>query len=338
MQESGESVQKPPYADLTPETVLAAVDSFGARTSGTLLALNSYENRVYQVGLEDGGFIVAKFYRPGRWTDAQIDEEQTFTRELAEREIPVVAPLADEDGRTLFVHAGYRYAVFPRRGGRAPELDDPEHLRRLGRVIGRIHAVGSINAFEHRPSLDVASFGHASYHYLAEHGFVPAEVSHNIAQAAERVLELVEDAFAAVGPVRRLRLHGDCHPGNILWTDQGPHFVDLDDARMGPAIQDLWMLVSGTAEAMGAQMRTILDGYREFFEFDPLELRLVEPLRALRILHYAAWLARRWHDPAFPRHFPWFNTPRYWEEQLNTLRELAERLVDPGCEIIVKTL
>jgi len=338
LEDPDEPIHKPPYADLTPDVVLEAVDSLGRRTSGTLLALNSYENRVYQVGLEDGGFVVAKFYRPGRWTDEQIHEEHAFTRELAEREIPVVAPLASDDGRTLFVHAGYRYAVFPRRGGRAPELDDPEHLRWLGRFLGRIHAVGAIKAFEHRPTLDVASFGHASYRYLTEHGFVPAEVSHNFGQAAEQVLALVEDAFAAVGPLRRLRLLGDCHPGNILWTEQGPHFVDLDDARMGPAVQDLWMLISGSPEAMGLQMRAILDGYREFFEFDPLELRLIEPLRALRILHYAAWLARRWHDPAFPRHFPWFNTPRYWEEQLNTLRELAERLLDPACEITVKSL
>ena len=330
--------RQPPYADLTPETVLDAVEAFGVRASGTLLALNSYENRVYQVGLDEGGFLIAKFYRPGRWTDEQIHEEHGFTRELAEREIPVVAPLADDQGRSLFVHGGYRYALFPRRGGRAPELDDPDHLRRLGRFIGRIHAVGAVRPFEHRPTLDVASFGHASLRYLMEHGFVPHELAHNFALAAGQVLDLVETAFGAAGPVRRLRLHGDCHPGNILWTEQGPHFVDLDDARMGPAVQDLWMLLSGDTHEMEGQLRPILEGYGEFFDFDPVELRLIEPLRALRILHYAAWLARRWHDPAFPQHFPWFNTPRYWEEQLNTLRELAERLGDPGCEVSMKGL
>ena len=328
----------PPYAELTPETVLEAVEVLGGRASGTLLALNSYENRVYQVGLDDGDFLVAKFYRPGRWSDDQILEEHAFSLELAEHEIPVVAPLADSKGRRLFVHGGYRYALFPRRGGRAPELDDPEHLRWLGRFIGRIHAVGAVRAFQHRPTLDLASFGHASLRYLTEHGFVPSELAHNFTLAAEQVLERVEAGFDAAGPVRRLRLHGDCHPGNILWTERGPHFVDLDDARMGPAVQDLWMLLSGSAEEMGLQMRSVMEGYREFYDFDPIELRLIEPLRALRILHYSAWLARRWHDPAFPQHFPWFNTPRYWEEQLNTLRELTERLDDPGCEISMRAL
>lgn len=319
----------PPYEGLTPDTVLDAVEQLGLETTGALLALNSYENRVYQVATEDAGVVVAKFYRPGRWPDAAIQEEHSFSQELAAAEIPVVTPLPGSGGETLFEFHGFRYAVFPRRGGRAPELSDPEHLRWVGRSIGRMHAVGAIRRFEHRPRLDVTSFGTEPYHYLLDHGFIPSELAHNYRGAAEQVLDLTAAAFDAIGPVRSLRLHGDCHPGNILWTEQGPHFVDLDDARMGPAIQDLWMLLSGNGAEMEVQLGVVLEGYRDFFDFEPIEAQLIEPLRALRLIHYAAWLARRWSDPAFPHHFPWFNTPRYWEEQLYVLREQIERLERP---------
>lgn len=326
-----------PYARLTPDVVLDAVEQFGLPPSGTLLALNSYENRVYQIGLEAGGFVVAKFYRPQRWADAAILEEHAFSLMLAGEELPVVAPLtsplpsADDtaQARTLFEQAGFRYAVYPRRGGRAPELDDPEHLRWLGRLLGRMHALGAVRPFVHRVQLDVAGYGEAPYRFLREHDFIPGELAHNYCQAAEEVLALTGEAFEAFGPLRRLRLHGDCHPGNILWTPEGPHFVDLDDACMGPAVQDLWMLLSGTPVEMTRQLAWVLAGYREFNDFDPLETMLIEPLRALRIIHYSGWLARRWDDPAFPHHFPWFNTPRYWEEQLYTLRDQVERLRDP---------
>jgi Ser/Thr protein kinase RdoA (MazF antagonist) len=318
-----------PYADLTPDLILDAIDGAGHVTSGSLLALNSYENRVYQVGLTEGGFLVAKFYRPGRWDDATILEEHEFALELAAQEIPVVAPLANGAGQTLHHFHGHRFALYPRRGGRAPELDDPEHLRWLGRMLGRMHSVGSLHPFQHRPSLNIQSFGHDAMAFVLEQGFVPAELSHNYRQACEVLLEQVATSFDMVDPYRRLRLHGDCHPGNILWTDSGPHFVDLDDCMTGPAVQDLWMLLSGTRDDMRRQLDVLLEGYNTFFEFDLTELILIEALRALRLLHYSAWLARRWHDPAFPQAFPWFNTPRYWEDQLNTLREQAERLDAP---------
>ena len=315
-----------PYADLTPDLILDAIDQAGFPTSGSLLALNSYENRVYQVGLDDGSFLVAKFYRPGRWSDATILEEHDFSLELAAQEIPVVAPLADTTGQTLRHYQGHRFALYPRRGGRSPELDDPEHLRWLGRMLGRMHSVGAQQQFQHRPTLNIQSFGQDAMTFVLEQGFVPAELSHNFRLAGEVLLEQITNSFEIVGPYRTLRLHGDCHPGNILWTEAGPHFVDLDDCMNGPAIQDLWMLLSGTRDDMRRQLTVLLEGYQTFFEFDPIELVLLEALRALRLLHYCAWLARRWHDPAFPQAFPWFNTPRYWEEQLNTLREQAERL------------
>jgi len=318
-----------PYADLTPDLILDAIDQTGFPTSGSLLALNSYENRVYQVGMMDGSFLVAKFYRPGRWDDATIQEEHDFSRELAAEEIPVVAPLNDDAGQTLRHYEGYRFALYPRHGGRAPELDDPEHLRWLGRTLGRIHAIGSSTLFQHRPTLNIQTFGHDAVEFLLEREFIPAELVHNYQLAADTVLQLVENAFEVTGPYRRLRLHGDCHPGNILWTEAGPHFVDLDDCLNGPAVQDLWMLLSGNQNDMVRQLKFLLEGYNTFFDFDPLELHLLEALRALRLLHYSAWLARRWHDPAFPQAFPWFNTPRYWEDQLTTLREQAERLQSP---------
>ena len=322
-----------PYADLTPDLILDAIDLTGFITSGSLLALNSYENRVYQVGIEDGGFLVAKFYRPGRWDDATIQEEHDFSLELAAEEIPVVAPFTDDTGQTLHHYEGYRFALYPRHGGRAPELDDPEHLRWLGRMLGRIHAIGSSRLFQHRPSLNIQTFGHDAVRFVLEKEFVPAELGHNYQLAANTMLQQVENAFEVVGPYRRLRLHGDCHPGNILWTEAGPHFVDLDDCLIGPAVQDLWMLLSGSQNDMVGQLKFLLEGYKTFYDFDPLELNLLEALRALRLLNYSAWLARRWNDPAFPLAFPWFNTPRYWEDQLNTLREQAERLQLPPLKI-----
>lgn len=316
-----------PYANLTPALILDAVEAAGFQPSGALLALNSYENRVYQVGLDAGGFLVTKIYRPGRWSDAGILEEHAFADELAALEIPVVAPLVLSDQQTLLHHGGYRLAFYPRRGGRPPELDDPEHLRWLGRTLGRIHACGRQRLFQHRPRLSVELLGTGPYSYLMEHDFVPAELAHNYRQAAESLLDGITAIWSEVMDwVEPLRLHGDCHPGNILWTDQGPHFVDLDDCMSGPAVQDLWMLLSGERDEMTRQLALLLEGYQQFADFNALELRLVEALRGLRLIHYSGWLARRWHDPAFPMHFPWFNTPRYWEEQLNILREQCERL------------
>jgi Ser/Thr protein kinase RdoA (MazF antagonist) len=303
------------YAALTPEVVLDACDGSGLRADGRLLPLNSYENRVYQVWLDDGSARVLKFYRPGRWTAEQIGEEHAFARELAAREIPVVAP--SHTG----VHAGFSFALYPRRGGRAPNLDDPKVLEWIGRFIGRIHAVGASAPFEFRPSLNIDTFGREPRAYLLDHNFVPADLLEAWKAATEQAIAGVERCFTLSGAVGTIRLHGDCHPGNILWTQDGPHFVDLDDARRGPAMQDLWMLLSGDRAAMSRQLSHVLAGYEDFAALDRRELHLVEALRTLRLLHYSAWLARRWDDPAFPAAFPWFNTQRYWQDRILELRE-----------------
>lgn len=318
--------QAHPYERLTPDTVLDAVESLGFRCDGRMLALNSYENRVYQVGIEDGAPLVAKFYRPERWSDEAIYEEHDFSFELAEREIPVVAPLRDEQGESLHRFAQFRFALFPRRGGRWPELDDPDNRLWLGRFLGRIHAVGAIRPFAHRPTLTIEEFGDEAYQWLLTHGFIPAYLELSYRTLLEDILKQVRVCFERAGTFTAIRLHGDCHPGNILWTDSGPHFVDLDDSRMGPAVQDLWMLLSGDRREMTEQLSDLLEGYEEFHPFRLAELQLIEPLRTLRMIHYAAWLARRWDDPAFPQAFPWFNTSRYWEEQVLALREQAAKL------------
>ncbi len=316
------------YANLTPDTVLDALDGVGFRGNGRLLALNSYENRVYQVWMEDGPPVVTKFYRPGRWSTAAILEEHAFTAELGEREIPVVAAMT-VDGRTLHEHHEFRFAVFPRRGGRAPEFDDPKTLEWMGRFIGRIHAVGAIQPFCDRPSLDLASFGEEPRDYLLTNGFLPAALADAWKGVAQLALDGIGRCYDRAGDVRSLRLHGDCHAGNVLWTDDGPHFVDFDDCRTGPAVQDLWMLLSGDRPAMQGQLTDVLAGYEDFCEFDPRELNLVEALRTLRMIHYAAWIARRWDDPAFPAAFPWFGSQRYWQDQILDLREQVARLDEP---------
>ena len=332
-----------PYTGLTPDCVLDALDSIGLRGDGRLLGLNSYENRVYQIWLEEGqgltlgpgaasAVVVAKFYRPGRWSDEQIAEEHEFVRELAERELPVVAPLA-QGGKTLHQFGGYRFAVYPKRGGRAPELEDRETLEWMGRFIGRIHAVGALARFSARPALDLESFGTEPRDYLLAHGFIPPDLAAAWASVAAQALDGVRRCYERAGAVKSLRLHGDCHAGNVLWTDSaeahGPHFVDFDDARMGPAVQDLWMLLSGERAAMVRQLADVLAGYEDFHEFDARELQLVEALRTLRLIHYSAWIARRWDDPAFPAAFPWFNTQRYWQDRILELREQIALMDEP---------
>ena len=312
----------PPYQSLTPECILDAIETCGYRCDGRLSTLNSYENRVYQIGLDDGGSIVSKFYRPGRWSDEAIGEEHAFALELAAREIPVVAPIAVA-GRTLHGHAGFRFALYPRRGGRSPELEDSEVLRRLGRFIGRIHAIGAGAPFRHRPALDIESFGFEPSRFVLEQGFVPEDLRATYRSVVDDVLERVQRCFERAGDWRPIRLHGDCHAGNILWTDDGPHFVDLDDARTGPAVQDLWMCLAGDRSETETQFAALGAGYCEFMDFNPAELWLVEALRTLRLTHYAGWLARRWDDPAFPASFPFFNTQRYWQDHILALREQA---------------
>jgi Ser/Thr protein kinase RdoA (MazF antagonist) len=304
-----------PYAALTPEVVLDALAALGLRPDGRLLALSSYENRVYQVWLEDETAVVAKFYRPARWSDAQIDEEHAFARELAEREIPVVAPI--HKGK----FADFTFAVYPRRGGRTPEFDNTKVLEWIGRFLGRIHAVGSTRPFTHRESLNPQTFGREPRAYLLKGDFVPADLLEAWKVVTDQALQMVDSCYQRAGDVKSIRLHGDCHAGNVLWTEDGPHFVDLDDARMGPAMQDLWMLLSGDRAAMSRQLHDVLTGYEQFMEFDRTQLNLLEALRTLRLIHYSAWIARRWDDPAFPAAFPWFNTQRYWQDRILELRE-----------------
>jgi len=308
-------VDEHPYSQLTPDRVLDAIEAAGLRPDGRQLGLNSYENRVYQVWLDDGTVVVAKFYRPGRWTDAQIDEEHAFAHELAGREIPVVAPIHS------IRFAPFRVAIYPRRGGRTPELGDPKTLEWIGRFMARIHSVGATKKFEVRESLGPKNFGHEPRAFILQQNLLPGELLASWQAVTEQALAGVERCFGFAGDVKHIRLHGDCHPGNILWTDAGPHFVDLDDSRMGPAIQDLWMLLSGDRAAMSIQLRHVLAGYQDFAELDRRELHLVEALRTLRLIHYSAWIARRWDDPAFPAAFPWFNTQRYWQDRILELRE-----------------
>ncbi|MCH8180646.1 MAG: serine/threonine protein kinase [Proteobacteria bacterium] len=334
-----------PYHDLTPELTLDALEAFGQRVDGRLLALNSYENRVFQVGLDDGGFVVAKFYRPGRWSDAQILEEHAFAQELADAEVPAVPPLAlrvdaaspharDPQTRacgqpsTLGHFRGHRLSVSPRRGGRSPELEDPEVLRWLGRFLARLHAVGARRPFAHRLRLDVDTTGRQARQWLMDADAIPLDQRSAWLSVSAQALDLAQAAFERLNGVRWRRTHGDCHPGNVLWTPEGPHFVDLDDACMAPAVQDLWMLVSGDPQEQRSQLHALLDGYESVADFDWQELALIEPLRTLRLIHHSAWLARRWSDPAFPAAFPWFDSGSYWGQQTGLLRQQIDLMSD----------
>jgi Ser/Thr protein kinase RdoA (MazF antagonist) len=317
-----------PYANLDPNIILSAVESVGFTCSGSFLALNSYENRVYQVGIEDAPPMIAKFYRPNRWSNEAILEEHQFSLELTEHEIPIVAPWMSESNQTLHHFHEFRFALFPRWGGRALELDRLEQLEWMGRFIGRMHAISACKKFQHRSALNVQTHGYSPYHYLIKHDFIPAFLKEKYCQTAEAVLKKIEDCFQRAGNIQTIRLHGDIHAGNILWNDEGPHIVDLDDCVMGPAVQDIWMLLSGNATQVSIELEHILRGYREFHDFYSNELILIEALRTLRMLQYSAWLASRWEDPAFPRSFPWFGTPHYWQEQWQNLSEQLLLLED----------
>ena len=321
-----------PFQRLTPSLVMDAVESQGYRCDSRIFALNSYENRVYQVGIDDALPLIAKFYRPECWSEQQILEEHSFCFELVEHELPIVAPLKNADGISLFHYDGFYFALYPRQGGHAPEFDNLDNLKILGRLLGRIHGTGAVTPFTHRPTLDRQSFGTNSVRLIEEH-FIPPEYRASYTAVTGQLLEAIDTILAEVGPVRIIRTHGDCHAGNILWRDNAPHFVDFDDARMAPAVQDLWMMFSGERQRQLAQLDSLLEGYREFNDFDPRELRLIEPLRTLRMLHYSAWLARRWGDPLFPHTFFWFNTTRYWGEHILELREQLAALCEPALEI-----
>ena len=317
-----------PFDALDPDAVFAAAESIGLEPSGRLFALNSYENRVYQLGDEQGALWVLKFYRPARWSDAAIGEEHAFTFELAAAELPVAAPLT-RDGRSLFVHAKLRFAAFPYLAGRAPELGDLATLSLLGRTLARIHAIGNRARFAHRPKLSLARLGEQAQQMVLDSGFVPEALSEQYERVSAQVIGRVRQCFDGFGPLPQLRIHGDCHVGNILWRENGPLFVDLDDCMSGPRIQDLWMFLSGDAASQQSSWAAIMEGYELFGEFDYAELTLVEALRSLRILHYASWIAHRWGDPAFPRAFPWFSDARFWERHISDLFEQLSAMDDP---------
>ena len=328
-----------PYAGLTPHAVLDALDAVGLRGDGRILQLNSYENRVFQVHLEESldpaaplpGVVVAKFYRAGRWSDAQILEEHAFAQALADAEVPAVPPLALHVGDQLTTLAHFepwRYSISPRCGGRPPELEDPQTLEWIGRFLARLHLVGQQQRFAHRMTLEGSAAARASVQWLVDSDLLPMGALGGWHSACLRALDAVDVRFERHGPLALLRLHGDCHAGNVLWTAHGPHFVDLDDAVNGPAVQDLWMLLGGERHEMQAQLGALLDGYETFREFDRRELALIEPLRTLRIVQHSAWIARRWHDPAFPIAFPNFESPSYWAQQTTQLHEQIEAMAD----------
>ena len=321
-----------PFATLGPDFIIDAVESTGLKSDARILELNSYENRVFQIGIEATEPIIAKFYRPDRWTLNQIAEEHSFTQELSNHGLSVVAPM-QIDGRSWFTYNGFIIALFPRKGGRAPAIDDLNCLETLGRFIGRMHNVGAINKFTLRPILSPSDYGEKSRSFLLDHKFIPLELEEAYSSVTEHLLTMINDRFSTI-PTKRLRLHADCHMGNVLWRDEQPHFVDFDDARSGPSIQDLWMLLSGEEASRQIQMKSILTGYRVFRDFDARELQLIEPLRTLRMMHHAAWIARRWKDPAFPRAFPFFNTHKYWSNHILELREQWAAIEAPPITLI----
>jgi len=320
-----------PFEKLTPDAVIDAVESTGIISDARILALNSYENRVYQVGVEDADPLIAKFYRPERWSREQILEEHSFSLELADLEIPVVPPIVIDDS-TLAEFAGFKFALFKRRGGRSPDLS-LDNLLIMGRFIGRLHAAGAIKSFQHRRTMTLEYFAEDSAQYLLENNFIPQDLRPAYSTLAQDLIKRIQDVFASARAPAQIRIHGDCHMGNVLWRDDMPHFVDFDDTMTGPAIQDLWMLLSGDRQEKLAQLSELIDGYNEFYDFNPGELVLIESLRTMRLMHYSAWLARRWDDPAFPLAFPWFNSESYWAGHILELREQLFALDEPVLEL-----
>jgi Ser/Thr protein kinase RdoA (MazF antagonist) len=323
---------------LTPDVVLGAVEGLGLMADGRLLALNSYENRVYRIGLEEAlpkatpgavpAQVVAKFYRAARWSDAQIREEHAFAQELAAAELPVAAPLSFA-GDTLHLHAGFRFALFECRAGCSPDLDRPGDRELLGRTLGRMHAIGALHAFRHRGNVGAWRHGAPARQLIIDREVVPAPLDVIYEEVSAQLVDAIAACVEAVGPVRTLRLHGDCHPGNILWQATGPLFVDFDDCLAGPAVQDLWMSIAGSPDRMRREWSELLEGYEQFTHFDAGQAQLIEALRGTRMLNHAAWVAQRWSDPAFPRAFPWFGEPRHWERHIDELREQLSALEDP---------
>lgn len=333
------------FQNLTPDLVLDAIEALGFHCNGQLIELNSYENRVFQIGLDEGEPLITKFYRPNRWTDEQILEEHEFTQELVDNEITVVPALKlasksekddmSDELKTLHLFGGYRYTLYTRYGGRSPNVDDLRCLEILGQYIGRIHMIGSRTRFKHRLSYSIEEFGYDSREFLLKNRFIPADLEAAYESITDILLQQISVVMARCEQLPLIRLHGDCHMGNVLWREETPHFVDFDDARNGLPIQDLWMLLSGDREQQTLQMQKILSGYEQFFSFNLSQVQLIEPLRTLRMMYFSAWIARRWEDPAFPRAFTWFNTERYWAEHILELKEQASKVQEPSLELFI---
>ena len=322
------------YHNLSPETVLNAIEITGMICDGRLQALNSFENRVYLVGLEDGNEIIAKFYRPNRWSEDQILEEHKFCQQLLENDIPVVtASSFGKSKETLLFYNDFRFSIFPKKGGRAMDLENFDVLEQMGRFIGRMHQVGKTTSFSFRETLSIKNFGMHSRSYLLENNFIPRDLMAAYDSLSLNLIEQIEFAFEQSGEIDFIRTHTDFHQGNVLWTDETPHIVDFDDCRMAPACQDIWMMLSGDRAEMIAKVDAILEGYQQFCEFNLRELGLIEALRTLRLMHYYAWLAKRWDDPAFKLAFPWFNTQQCWEEHILSLREQSAALNEPAISL-----
>ncbi|QDF73901.1 MULTISPECIES: serine/threonine protein kinase [Shewanella] len=320
------------FQALTPDLIMDAIESVGIYPETGLLTLNSYENRVYQFRCDLGRRYVVKFYRPERWSNEQIQEEHDFCAELQAQEIPVASPVLIE-GRSLHDYQGYRFALFPSMGGRAFEVDNLTQLEEVGHFIGRIHLLAKQRPFTYRETLSPTLLGDESLAWLKASQHVPASLETAYFTIVEQVLAKAKSLWHQY-PTEAIRLHGDLHPSNILWTPDGPGFVDLDDAKMGPAVQDIWMMLAGDRAQQTLQLEVLLEAYEEFCDFDNRQLHLIEPLRAMRMLHYNAWLSRRWQDPAFPMNFPWYGEEKYWEQQILAFKEQLAKLDEPSISLI----
>ena len=325
------------YDQLTPDTVLNAIDSVlveqGKMTSGHQMALNSYENRVYQIGIENEQPVIAKFYRPERWSDAAIYQEHDFTLAALEDELPVIAPLVIND-ETLFQYEGFRFALYPRQGGQSEQIERREDFEQMGRLLARLHQTANVVDASQRPVMTPDRFAIQSRQYLLENQWIPEDLLPAYETLSKDVVDILQQRWDEHQPSLRL-VHGDLHIGNLIWYQQQPYMLDLDDCIKAPRIQDIWMMLYGERDQMMAQLSDIARGYEMFLPFPAHELPLIETLRTMRLMNYSAWLAKRWDDPAFPQAFPWFNTGRYWSEQILTLREQMAALQEPSLQLSI---